>query len=127
MMAGALAVFNVVQPGQPGGLKSTRSSLCHVPTAAGPRSCSCGEKSLSADRRDHWADVMITSQKKGEVERYSAVSQGTPERWRELREVIFYAVDEEAKHGEQSAGQSCCSPAPLRNAVTSSLSCSPCR
>ena len=40
---------------------------------------------------------MIKLIKKGEVERSKL---GTPERWRELREVIFYAVNEEAKHGE---------------------------
>jgi len=64
-------------------------------------SCSCGDKGHSADRRDHWADVMIDRTKEGEVEHYGAVSHRTAEHWRALRDVIFYAVEEEIKRSKQ--------------------------
>jgi len=60
-------------------------------------SCSCGEKRFSADRRDHWADVLIKKIEEGEIEHYDAVSHRTPEHWRALRYVIFYAIDEELR------------------------------
>ena len=64
-------------------------------------SCSCGEKGHSADQRDHWADVMINLIKEGEIERYGAVSHRTPEHWRDLRDVIFSAVDEDIKRSKE--------------------------
>ena len=63
-------------------------------------SCSCGEKGLSADHRDHWADVIIKKIVEGEIEHCGAVSHRTPEHWRALRDVIFSAVDE-AQRGRQ--------------------------
>ena len=40
---------------------------------------------------------MIKKIEEGEIEHYGAVSQRTPEHWRALRDVIFYAIDEELR------------------------------
>jgi hypothetical protein len=54
-------------------------------------SCSCGARGHSADRRDHWADVMIRDMN----DRCGgSVPQLTPEAERESREQIFAAIDE---------------------------------
>jgi hypothetical protein len=64
-------------------------------------SCTCGEKGFSGDHRDHWADVIIKAIEQTEIDHRGSVQPRTPERLRALREVIFYAVDEEIKRGKQ--------------------------
>ena len=64
-------------------------------------SCSCGEKGVSADRRDHWADVIIQGIHDSEIRRYGTAQPRAPEHERELREVIFYEIDEEARRSKQ--------------------------
>ena len=64
-------------------------------------SCSCGEKGVSDDRCDHWADLIIKAIEQTEIEHRGSVHPRTPERLRTLREVIFDALDEEIKRAKQ--------------------------
>ena len=55
-------------------------------------SCSCGARGRSADRRDHWADLLIREM--NDTAAKHGWPQRTPESEREQREQIFAAIDD---------------------------------
>jgi len=56
---------------------------------------------VSADRGDHWADLIIKAIEQTVIDHRGSVQPRTPECLRTLREVIFYALDEEIKRAKQ--------------------------
>src|SRR5215470_17413922 len=76
---------------------SLAKALAEHKIQSGPRpdggvawSCSCGARGHSADRRDHWADLVIREMSDTAT---GHLWPSTPESERERREQIFEAID----------------------------------